>query len=289
MVSRTERSQNFIVDVSVVDKLLRAAEVNADDLVVEIGPGEGVITGPLAQRAGRVVAVERDPRLAEKLRQRFADEDHVKVEQADILRYPLPREAYKAVGNIPFDQTAAIVNELLRSRQNPPVLAGLIMQAEAAGKFSGRPKPTLAAVLLAQEYEVEQVERVGRRSFRPMPKVDAAIVRFSQRDEPLVAEPDQREFEDLVTWGYVHGQKGRPAMEALKAVFSPRQRAIMERNIPGLRGARVTDLKPQQWVKIFKAFKQYVPEERRSVVQGAREKLRREQVRLPKTHRTRKY
>ena len=106
------RTQNFLRDPKLVEAIVGRADIGKTDTVYDLGAGRGVITNALARRAGRVVAIEKDPRLFERLRARFADGGKVDVRHADILTHALPRRDYIVFANPPFDATAAIVRRL---------------------------------------------------------------------------------------------------------------------------------------------------------------------------------
>jgi 23S rRNA (adenine-N6)-dimethyltransferase len=135
-------SQNFLHSRALVDRLLDTSSIRAGDLVFDLGAGHGLITDRLAQRGCRVVAVEKDLELAERLHDRFDDAPTVHVRQADMLTLPLPRQPYKVFANIPLNATAAIVNRLTQAR-HPPDDSYLVVQAEAADRFIGQPRGTL--------------------------------------------------------------------------------------------------------------------------------------------------
>jgi SAM-dependent methyltransferase len=121
-------------------ELVEQAGVGAGDLVVEIGAGSGVLTEALARRAGRVVAVECDPRLAEQARARLAGFGNVRVVTADALALPPPRRPFRVVANPPFGSTAAILRRLLGDPRTRLERADLVLQEQAARRYAaGRP------------------------------------------------------------------------------------------------------------------------------------------------------
>jgi 23S rRNA (adenine-N6)-dimethyltransferase len=125
---RGELGQHFLAGGRLAAELVERAGVGPADLVVEIGAGTGVLTRALARRAGRVLAIEYDPRLAARLRDRLAAHDHVKVVTGDALRLPLPRRPFRVVANPPFGSTAALLRRLLDDPRSPLQRADLILQ-----------------------------------------------------------------------------------------------------------------------------------------------------------------
>src|ERR671910_3885286 len=155
---RIAYSQNFLRSPRLVDRLLDCSGITGDDLVIEVGPGRGVITERLAARCRQVLAVEQDRFLVEELRVQFAHAPNVALFAGDFLTFPLPLTTYKVFANIPFNITAAIVGKLT-SGTSPPVDTYLAVQREAASRFLGSPQETLVAVLLKPWFEPTVVHR----------------------------------------------------------------------------------------------------------------------------------
>ena len=115
-VRRRVLSQNFLVDRRAIDALVDGSGAGDGDLVVDIGAGNGLISAALVRRGARVLAIERDPSLAERLRAKFATWPAVTVVEGDVLETPLPAEPFRVVANIPFGITTKILRRLLRCR-----------------------------------------------------------------------------------------------------------------------------------------------------------------------------
>ena len=178
-------SQNFLKDPRLVASLLDRSQMERKDIVYEIGPGKGVITEQLARRYQQVIAIEKDPRLAELLREQFSGRPNVTIYAGDFLTYPLPRQRYKVFANIPFNITSAIVTRLTTAA-HPPEDAHLIMQKEAAEMFLGEPRASLRSLLLKPWFSLEITHRFQRRDFTPAPRVDVVMLRLRKRGPPLV-------------------------------------------------------------------------------------------------------
>ena len=133
---RAELGQQFLAGGRLAAELVEQAGVGAGDLVVEIGAGSGVLTEALARRAGRVVAVEYDPRLAARARARLAGFGNVPVVTGDALALPAPRRPFRVVANPPFGSTAAILRRLLGDPRTRLERADLILQEQAATRYA---------------------------------------------------------------------------------------------------------------------------------------------------------
>ena len=279
-------SQNFLKHPALAASLLERCNLDAGDVVYEIGPGKGMLTEPLALRCRRVIAVEKDPRLADRLRRQFAATPQVTIHQGDFLDYPLPHGPYKVVANIPFNITAAIVNKLVSSVW-PPEDAYLTMQREAADVLLGEPHESLRSVLLKPWYDMEIVHRVRRTDFIPAPRVDVVMLRLRKRGPPLVSGADRQRFRDFVAHVFTAWQPRSGS--ALHGVFSRRQL----RRISGDLGIDFevlptpTAIPFDQWLRLFACFQTVTDDRGRRVIAGSEERLLRQQRRLQKVHRTR--
>ncbi|HSX01894.1 MAG TPA: 16S rRNA (adenine(1518)-N(6)/adenine(1519)-N(6))-dimethyltransferase RsmA [Candidatus Saccharimonadia bacterium] len=183
--------QHFLVDKASLQAIMDAAGPGPNDTVLEIGPGLGVMTRPLTQQAGRVVAVETDHILADLLR-RDAPANLEVVEQ-DILRYDLRQlpSGYKVIANIPYYLTSKIFRLLLES-PNPPSVLSLLIQKEVAQRITARPGSMSILALSVQYYgRAELVQVVERHKFWPAPEVDSAVVRVALSGPAFPAEPSR--------------------------------------------------------------------------------------------------
>ena len=136
MIKEIKNSQNFLNSIELVRKLVVRSGIKNSDMVVEIGPGKGIITKVLAENCAKVIAIEYDSNLYEGLKKQFVKQENVQMVGMDFLKYRLPQEEYKVFSNIPFNITAEILQKLL----NDTVWlkdAFIIMQYEAAMKYAG--------------------------------------------------------------------------------------------------------------------------------------------------------
>ncbi|HWH65043.1 MAG TPA: rRNA adenine N(6)-methyltransferase family protein, partial [Gaiellales bacterium] len=166
------------------DELAAAAGVAGGDLVVEIGAGTGRLTAPLAERAGHVIAIEVDPRLARQLRRRFQGDGRVTVVEADGLAAALPQSPFRVVSNLPFAITTPMLRRLLDGPGLPLRSADLVVQRGFAVKrCSPRPCTLLSAGWLPWwQLGVERV--LPPDCFQPPPSVESAILSARRRPRP---------------------------------------------------------------------------------------------------------
>jgi 23S rRNA (adenine-N6)-dimethyltransferase len=207
------QTQNYLYRSSKVDRVVRAADIRTDDVVLDLGAGHGELTAHLAGRCRRVIAVELDPRLAARLRLRFAGAPNVSVREDDALATRLPREPYKVVANIPFGITARLIRRLT-SAKYPPADAYLAVQREAAERVLGWPSETLFGMLTKPWFEASIMHRFRRTDFRPIPRVDVVFLRLRKRGPPLVSAAEADFYRNLVTFSFM---AAKPTVEAALA------------------------------------------------------------------------
>jgi 23S rRNA (adenine-N6)-dimethyltransferase len=184
---RRALGQNFLRDEGLATEL--SSLTSPGELVVEFGAGDGALTIPLAAAGARVLAIERDPQWAEKVKRRLVARGlagRVDLMAADMLAVALPGEPYRVVASPPFNLTTALLRTLLENPTAGPYRADLIVQWEVARKRSAVPPTTLLSTMWAPWWQFEIVRRISRGSFRPVPKVDAAWLAITKRQSPLL-------------------------------------------------------------------------------------------------------
>jgi 16S rRNA (adenine1518-N6/adenine1519-N6)-dimethyltransferase len=196
-------SQNFLTDAAALDAIVDAAELQAGDRVVEVGPGLGVLTRRLLAAGAQVLAVELDPRLAAYLRRELGSAPGFELIEADALtlhpRECFPGEEFKLVANIPYHITSPLLHAFLEG-DRPPSLAVLLVQAEVAARVAAAPgQMSYLSVFVQNVAEAEIVGRVDAAAFEPAPDVDSAILRLRRRARPQVpVGPGREPFYRLV-------------------------------------------------------------------------------------------
>jgi len=218
--------QNFLVDANILAKIIGAAEINPDDVVVEIGPGIGTLTRKLAEKAKQVIAVELDRSLLPVLRETLADLSNVRVIHGNALRTDFDslvfaetsEKTYKVVANLPYYITTPIIAYFLE-RFAGAVLLVLLVQWEVAARLVALPdnKDYGAISLLVQYYsQSEVVARVPPGVFWPRPAVSSALIRLRKRRQPAVALLDEKMFFAIVRAAFNRRRKILPnALEQL--------------------------------------------------------------------------
>ena len=249
-VRRRVLSQNFLVDRRAIESLVDGSGVGEGDLVLDIGAGNGLISGALARRGARVLAVERDPGLAERLRAKFATWPSVTVVEADVLTTPLPSEPYRVVANIPFGITTKILRRLLDD-DGGLTRADVIVQAEVARKRGTGGRGTLLNACWEPWFEFGTGARIPAIAFRPKPRVDAAILIIVRRDPPLLAPALRRDYTQFVTAAF---EGARPTVASALAGTLPRAKfAPLAAELGFGTAALPSQLDVTHWVALFQA------------------------------------
>lgn len=209
-MTKRRLGQNFLFDSSILIKLIRSAELLQQDTVVEIGPGHGRLTRMLSKRVRKVIAIELDNELFEKLERDFSGDNNIELIHGDALKFPYENiREFKVVANIPYYITTPIIFRLLEAKQNLKTMT-LTIQKEVAERIAANPGGKDYGVLsiMIQYYaEPELKFIVPREAFRPVPRVDSAVVHIKILDKPSVLVRDEKTFFSLVKTAFSQRRK----------------------------------------------------------------------------------
>jgi 16S rRNA (adenine1518-N6/adenine1519-N6)-dimethyltransferase len=253
-----ELGQHFLIDDNIVRVIGRMADVGGEDVVLEIGPGQGVLTAYLAEHAGVVHAVELDHRLEPHLRDRFSSADNVRLHFGDALRLDaakLEPPPTKLVANLPYNVATPIVVESLQ--RLPTVgLWCVMVQREVADRFFAEPR-TKAYGAVSVLIQLAAVRRgthpVSREVFRPRPNVDSALVAFRRRETPPPIVWD--ELKAVVEAAFAHRRKRLPNSLEL-AGLADRRRAEEALAVLGRPATtRAEELSPPEFLELAAALR----------------------------------
>jgi len=207
--------QHFLIDRRVLGRIVSAAEVTAEDTVVEVGPGLGILTRELARRAKKVIAVEADSGLASAVREMFSQMANVSIVESDILQVdPVSLLAtagyegegasgsYKVVANIPYYITSPILRHFLEASLKPSIMV-IMLQKEVGEAIAAQPgRMSILAVSVQFYGKPVIVGRVPSRSFYPTPKVDSVILRIKLHEQPPIMVSQTTKFFAVVRAGF---------------------------------------------------------------------------------------
>ncbi len=262
-------SQNFLHSSKLVIDLINKSKLTAEDHVLEIGPGKGIITEELAKRCRKITAIEYDKTLYQTVKNKFLDREIIEIIQQDFLKYDLTSiNNYKVFANIPFHITSAIVRKLTAS-SNPPRVAYLIMQREAAWKYAGSPyyHESLSSLLLKPYFDLALIHQFQKTDFIPVPRVNIVMLQLKKKKGLWPERKQSSLYQDFIA--YVFRQSNQGLKNKCKNIFSYQQLKSLSRNYGFNLRANPTDLSFDQWYQLFQFFDNTLTEKKQRLVQGA--------------------
>jgi len=204
--------QNFLISRSVLEKILKGACLKKTDIVLEVGPGIGTLTKEVAKKVKRVIAVEKDLKMIEILKQTLKDFKNVEIIAGDILKtdpktYKLGTTNYRLISNLPYYITSPVLRKFLEA-ENPPQQMILMVQKEVAQRICAKPpKMSILAVSVQFYAKPEIISYVSKRCFWPQPKVDSAIIKIVPRRSAYGSTLFCERFFRIVRAGFAHPRK----------------------------------------------------------------------------------
>lgn len=247
--------QHFLHDRKIVRRIVAESGVTSQDLVLEIGPGLGILTRELATTARQVIAIERDSRLAAALSDAglenvtIVEADATEIEPGDLIGH----DEYHVVANLPYSVGTAIIQRLQESA-HPPRTLTLMLQREVAERITARP-PNMSLLAVAVQFHgvPKLLFRIGTGAFVPPPRVQSAVIRVATHATPLLARADQPVFFRVVRAGFAQPRKQliNNLIHGLGYSRSEIERVLDVAGIePTLRPERLT---VADWVRLFHA------------------------------------
>jgi len=278
----TKLGQNFLTDKSIVEKIISAANLQPDDFVIEVGPGEGILTEELIKHAGQVIAIELDKNLVAFLNTKFAGVKKLKIINEDVLKINLseliqdcfnchserseaePKNlirsldklgmtspTYKVIANIPYYITAPIIRLFLEA-ENPPQEMLLMVQKEVAERIVAKPgQMSILAVSVQYYAEPKNLFPVSRNCFYPVPKVDSAIIKITKNSNLAAKNADEnKKFFRTVRAGF--SAKRKTLVNNLAGSFQLEKTVVEEKlkTIPLHGTVRAQELSIEDWKKL---------------------------------------
>lgn len=267
--ARKGLGQNFLVDGEILERIIAAAELAPSDMVLEIGPGLGVLTEQLARRAGWVIAIELDDTLAALLKQRLAsyrnvtiiNEDVLKVDLAALLegqKAKLPPEinstGYKVVANLPYYITSPTLRHLLEASAKPKMMVVMVQKEVAEDITEGPGRLSLSAISIQLYGKPTLVAKVPAQSFYPAPKVDSAILMIDIYPRPAVDIGDSEGFFRVVRAGFKAARKqmGNSLAQGLGITKEEAVSLLTKAGIDTQRRAQTLSL--EEWAHLWRIY-----------------------------------
>jgi 16S rRNA (adenine1518-N6/adenine1519-N6)-dimethyltransferase len=213
MLKKKSLGQNFLNSPKIVSDIVEAGEVNSSETVLEIGPGEGVMTEKLLETGAHIICIEKDDRLIPELHKRFLKEissKQLELIHADVLDTGITniiKTKYKVVANIPYYITGQIIRMFLES-DNQPEKMTLLVQKEVAERVVARDgKESLLSLSVKVFGNPRLVRVVGRGAFTPQPNVDSAVLNIENISKKKLEGVDEKLFFKIIHAGFAHKRK----------------------------------------------------------------------------------
>lgn len=248
--------QNFLRDESVISRIVEALDLKESDTVIEIGPGEGVLTKKLIETAANVVAVEIDRELVPVLRTQFRDNANFRVIEADVLEIEFAKliesgdtGKIQLVGNLPYYISTAILQKLAAERSAFSKIV-LMLQREVAERVTALPGNSargFLTVIIEAGFSAIHLFDVPPTAFYPQPKVFSSVIALATKPRSVTDEP---QFKDLV--GASFGQKRKTIFNNLKLTRSDAATVLAKANVDSNRRAETLTL--DEWISLHNAF-----------------------------------
>jgi len=255
--------QNFLVNGSVIERIVAAVKPQNNELLLEIGPGQGALTSRLVESAARVVAIEFDRDLVASLRAQFASRANFELIEADALTCNYceiirPAERARVIANLPYNIGTAILQRLIEQRHCLSDMT-LMLQREVVDRITAAPGSSergFLSVLVEAYCEVEKLFDVSPQAFRPAPKVWSTVVQLRVRQQMAADLKDEALLWRVVSAGFAHPRKTilnnlREAPEGIQELLKKRGGAsivLCDAGITPLRRAETFSLEEWAWL-----------------------------------------
>ncbi len=263
---RKRLGQRFLIDEAVLERILSAAELSPGDIVVEIGPGLGILTEGLAMQGAKVIAVEVDAKLVALLRKQLAGFPDVRIVRADILETApgqLLQEnlsacdltrGYKVIANLPYYITSPVLSHFLEAQPRPSEMV-IMVQKEVGETIAAAPGKMRLISVKAQFYSKPViVSYVPAASFHPPPKVDSVVLRLDVYSQPPIEISDVAGFFDIVMHGFSSPRKQLRNSLAHSLEMPPDQVASLLEKAGIEAKRRAETLTLEEWRELWKIF-----------------------------------
>ena len=260
MIHKAKKSmgQNFLKSKEALLKMCSSGEINGDDIILEIGPGKGALTEKLLERAGLVIAVEKDRDLIAILSEKFANEiksGKFILLNEDILNFDIDKiigksKSYKVIANIPYNITGAIFKMFLSSSHQPERMILLVQKEVEERVVATDGKESILSLSVKAYGTPKYMMKVHKRFFSPSPKVDSAIVAITNISKNnFKNEGDEKIFFNIIKTGFAHKRKVlRKNLEYLEVGLPNIDKIFEELKINPK--SRAEDIKLETWLQI---------------------------------------
>ncbi len=258
IIAKKSLGQNFLKSKMVLSAMVEAGQISQNDIVLEIGPGQGTLTEKLLETGAKIISVEKDDRLIKFLKEKFAKEItsgqlqiiHRDILELDLRSLGLTANSYKLIANIPYYITGQIFRKFLSGNIQPEKIV-IMVQKEIADRIVARDEKESLLSLSVKVYgKPTKIMKVEKENFSPKPKVDSAILLIDNISKDFFKSVSEKQFFDTIKAGFAHKRKILTAN--LKGIFEKKGKNLSEifsaLKIPPK--ARAEDLTLPDWKNI---------------------------------------
>jgi 16S rRNA (adenine1518-N6/adenine1519-N6)-dimethyltransferase len=248
--------QNFLKSQDTVSLIVKTGETTSNDFVLEIGPGEGVLTQELLKSAGKVIAIEKDLRLIGDLKEKFQAEinkGNLLIIEGDALTYKMANilpNKYKLIANIPYYITGAIFRSFLEREERPELMVVLVQKEVAERIVAKDGKESLLSISIKAFGDPKYIKTISRSQFKPQPNVDSAIIKISNISEHKFGGLDKDVFFKILHAGFKY--KRKKLISNLAELFNKSEIEKAFKEVSLSENARAEELSFQNWLNISK-------------------------------------
>jgi len=255
MINKPNLAQHFLKSKKALNAIIQSAELTKNDIVLEIGPGEGILTEELLKFAGRVVAVEKDSELVHHLEKKFSTEIETgalslvegDIRHFDISKHQLHSGKYKLIANIPYYITGELLRTFLEGATKPSRLVFLI-QKEVAERIARSKKESILSLSIKAYGTPRYIQTVPKGAFSPPPTVDSAVLLIENISQKTLQNIDDKYFFSIIKKGF--SQKRKMLKGNLKGLIEQEtlEQIFLKLNIP--QNVRAEDLPLKTWINL---------------------------------------
>lgn len=251
--------QNFLIDESVLTSIIDAADLQQSDIVVEVGPGLGILTEQIASRVKSLFSIEIDRVLASKLKQKFSHINNVHIVNGDILDVNIAElignvlvSGYKVVANLPYYITSPILNYFVRRTPRPSLMVVMVQKEVGESILASQGKMSVLSLNMRIHTVPSLVSYVSPASFFPRPKVYSAILRFDFLERPAVDVENYEAFINFLHSGFASPRKLLKNSLAIGLNISTNESALLVEKSGIKLDSRPEALTLAQWGILYK-------------------------------------
>lgn len=243
--------QNFLLNEEVIEKMIEAGEINKKNTVVEVGPGFGVLTLPISQKAGKVLAYEIEKKIQPYWEERLKEHKNLEIIWGNVLyNKDFNLKKYKVIANLPYQITSQVIRFFLE-QENKPENMVIMVQKEVGERICAKPGDLSVLGLSVQFYgEPEIVAIVSKNNFYPEPKVDSAVIKITLKKD--LPEINEKEFFNFIKAGFIN--KRKLLIKNLKNYLGKKNKEKIDmafEKMGFLSNVRAQELSVEDWIKLF--------------------------------------